>query len=181
VGNELFVRRDYARLREIPTLLKGKVLAREPLADGASLTSGERVEVILTVDASNHQQYLMIEDLKPAGLESVEVQSGSPIRARRLSQKAVDRLNQEGFPSDRVEAAWRWSGQQQGLHQEWRDRQVALFVDDLPEGVWEIRYTLRAEVPGVFHTMPAVGQAMYVPQIRGNSRELRLQVSEAEE
>ena len=181
VGNELFVRRDYARLREIPTLLKGKVLAREPLADGASLTSGERVEVILTVDASNHQQYLMIEDLKPAGLESVEVQSGSPIRARRLSQKAVDRLNQEGFPSDRVEAAWRWSGQQQGLHQEWRDRQVALFVDDLPEGVWEIRYTLRAEVPGVFHAMPAVGQAMYVPQIRGNSRELRLQVSEAEE
>jgi len=179
VGNELFVRRDYARLKEIPTLLKGRVLAREPLADGDSLASGERVEVILTLDASNHQSYLMIEDLKPAGLEAVEVQSGSSIRARRLSQRAVDRLVQEDFPSDPVASGWRWSGQQQPLHQEWRDRQVALFVDELPEGVWEIRYTLRAEAPGAFHALPAVGQAMYIPQIRGNSHEKRFKVTEA--
>ena len=179
VGNELFVRRDYARLKEIPTLLKGRVLAREPLADGDSLASGERVEVILTLDASNHQSYLMIEDLKPAGLEAVEVQSGSSIRARRLSQRAVDRLVQEDFPSDPVASGWRWSGQQQPLHQEWRDRQVALFVDELPEGVWEIRYTLRAEAPGAFHALPAVGQAMYIPQIRGNSHDKRFKVTEA--
>ena len=166
VGNELFVRRDYARLKEIPTLLKGRVLAREPLADGDSLASGERVEVILTLDASNHQSYLMIEDLKPAGLEAVEVQSGSSIRARRLSQRAVDRLGQEDFPSDPVASGWRWSGQQQPLHQEWRDRQVALFVDELPEGVWEIRYTLRAEAPGAFHALPAVGQAIYPSDTR---------------
>ena len=67
--------------------------------------------------------------------------------------------------------SWRFSGRSQSLHQEWRDRKVALFMDKLPEGLWEIRYTMRAEVPGHFSAMPAVGHAMYIPEIRGNSKE----------
>jgi uncharacterized protein YfaS (alpha-2-macroglobulin family) len=51
-----------------------------------------------------------------------------------------------------------------------------LFLDELPEGVWEIRYTMRAEVPGEFSAMPAVGHAMYIPEIRGNSRENKVEV-----
>ena len=30
--------------------------------------------------------------------------------------------------------------------------------------------------PGEFHGLPCVGHAMYVPEIRGNSRELRVSV-----
>ena len=165
-------------MKEIPTLLKGRVLAREPLADGDSLASGERVEVILTLDASNHQSYLMIEDLKPAGLEAVEVQSGSSIRARRLSQRAVDRLVQEDFPSDPVASGWRWSGQQQPLHQEWRDRQVALFVDELPRGFGKsvTRFERKLLVPS---THCQRSGKLYIPQIRGNSHEKRFKVTEA--
>jgi len=59
-----------------------------------------------------------------------------------------------------------------------RDRKVALFIDHLPEGVWEIRYDLRAETPGKYHALPVLAQAMYVPEIRANSQELRLSVSE---
>ena len=55
---------------------------------------------------------------------------------------------------------------------------MALFVDKLPEGVWEISYDARAEVPGTFHALPVVGQAMYVPEIRANSAELRIQVTD---
>jgi uncharacterized protein YfaS (alpha-2-macroglobulin family) len=51
-----------------------------------------------------------------------------------------------------------------------------MFASRLPQGVWEIRYTLRAEVPGFFHALPLVGQAMYVPEIRGNSDEVRIEV-----
>ena len=45
------------------------------------------------------------------------------------------------------------------VYQELRDRKVALFIDKLPQGVWEIRYTLRAEIPGQYHALPVIGQA----------------------
>jgi hypothetical protein len=64
------------------------------------------------------------------------------------------------------------------VHAELRDREVALFVDKLPQGVWEARYELRAEAPGRFHALPTLGEAMYVPEIRCNGRELRLSVDE---
>jgi len=51
-----------------------------------------------------------------------------------------------------------------------------MFASRLPQGVWEIRYTLRAEVPGSFHALPLMGQAMYVPEIRANSDEVRVEV-----
>jgi len=38
---------------------------------------------------------------------------------------------------------------------------------------------MRAEVPGTFHALPLVGQAMYVPEIRGNSAEQRIQIVES--
>ncbi len=60
-----------------------------------------------------------------------------------------------------------------------RDRKVAFFIDKLPEGVWEIHYQLRAEVPGHFHALPVLGQAMYVPEVRCSGEEIRLEVRDA--
>jgi alpha-2-macroglobulin len=40
---------------------------------------------------------------------------------------------------------------------------------------------MRAEVPGEFSAMPAVGHAMYIPEIRGNSRENKLEVLDRSE
>ena len=51
---------------------------------------------------------------------------------------------------------------------------MALFIDKLAEGVWEIRYELRAEVPGEFHALPVLGHTMYVPEIRCNGEEQRV-------
>jgi uncharacterized protein YfaS (alpha-2-macroglobulin family) len=70
------------------------------------------------------------------------------------------------------------TGRQRWVHQELRDRTVALFVDKLPEGVWQITYDLRAEVPGRFHALPLLGHAMYVPEIRCNSGEIRITVND---
>ena len=79
------------------------------------------------------------------------------------------------FPSDRPEdqtGATRW------VYQELRDRKVALFIDKLPEGFWEIRYEARAEIPGVFHALPVLGHAMYVPEIRANSAESKIVIQD---
>jgi alpha-2-macroglobulin len=56
---------------------------------------------------------------------------------------------------------------------------VVLFIDKLPEGVWQVRYDFRAEIPGHFHALPVLGHAMYVPEIRCNGAEIRIHIEDA--
>ena len=157
-GNEIFVRRQYFKLVNHPTLLKGFVSERVPLNDGETVKSGDRVEVVLTVEAKNNYEYLLFEDLKPAGLEAVQIRSGEGLHVRELKSGG-------GF-----------TGRSRWVYQELRDRKVALFIDRLPEGVWQISYEMRAEAPGAFHALPVLGHAMYVPEIRTNGAEMRVRV-----
>jgi len=75
-------------------------------------------------------------------------------------------------------SAVNFTGREQWVYQELRDRKVALFIDHLPEGVWQISYEMRAEIPGAFHALPVLGHAMYVPEIRTNGAEVRIRVLE---
>src|SRR5262249_5729950 len=90
-GNEIFARREYYKLVGHKTLLKGTVYDRVPLRDGETVASGDRVEVVLTIEAKNNYEYLLFEDLKPAGLEAVQLRSGDPLSARELKSGAVNR------------------------------------------------------------------------------------------
>ncbi|HEX8144116.1 MAG TPA: alpha-2-macroglobulin family protein [Pyrinomonadaceae bacterium] len=190
-GNEIFVRREYFKLVGRPTLLKGYVYDRVPLRNGEDVASGDRIEVVVTIEAKNNYEYLLFEDLKPAGFEAVEVRSGESASARELRSGAVERK----FPADSSHArpeAMRaagadeneevrnanYTGRSSYVYQELRDRKVALFVDSLAQGVWEIRYDLRAEAPGSFHALPMLGHAMYVPEIRCNDEELKVRVTD---
>lgn len=157
-GNEIFVRRQYFKLVNHPTLLKGVVAERVPLNDGETVKSGDRIEVVLTVEAKNNYEYLLFEDLKPAGLEAVQIRSGESLYIRQLKSGG-------GFTGN---ARW--------VYQELRDRKVALFVDRLPEGVWQVSYEMRAEAPGTFHALPVLGHAMYVPEIRTNGSESHVRI-----
>lgn len=202
-GNEIFVKREHYKLVGRPTLLKGYVYDKEPLRDGESVKSGERVETLITIEGKNNYEYLLFEDLKPAGFEAVEIRSGESLFARQLKSGAVERKlgspeskvpSPKPAPANAQRTAIRpsprpkpapsveendFTGRQRWVYQELRDRKVALFLDKLPEGVWEIRYDLRAEVPGQFHALPVVGHAMYVPEIRCNGAELRVTVQDA--
>ncbi|PYP88671.1 MAG: alpha-2-macroglobulin [Blastocatellia bacterium AA13] len=208
-GNEIFVRRDYYKLVGRPTLLKGYAYERLPLRDGETVSSGDGVEVVLTVEAKNNYEYLLFEDLKPAGLEAVEIQSGESMYAKELKSGAVARLfGEHGSATEsnstkpiaqpvalvvkqnnrmnsqrRIQASGQldnedYTGRTRWVYQELRDRKVAMFIDKLPEGVWEMRYDLRAEAPGVFHALPVVGHAMYTPEIRCNGTEARIRVED---
>ena len=228
-GNEIFVKREYYKLASRPTLLKGLVYDKEPLGDGDSVKSGERVQAVITIEGKNNYEYLLFEDLKPAGFEAVELRSGESLYARELKSGAVERkfaqtntsaesvtyvvaagdslskiarakgttvaalrrANQLGgsvikagqiliIPGAQPPPDSDYTGRTRWVYQELRDRKVALFIDKLPEGVWEIRYDFRAETPGQFHALPVLGQAMYVPEIRANSAEVRINVSDAD-
>jgi uncharacterized protein YfaS (alpha-2-macroglobulin family) len=182
-GNEIFVRRDYYHLVGHPTLLKGTVYDKVPLRDGEVLNSGERVEVVVTVETKNDYEYLLFEDLKPAGLEAVEIRSGEPLYATELKSGAVTRkfVDAKRPTIEKPSVIQRnvgvdSTGRTEWLYQELRDRKIAIFASRLPQGIWEIRYTLRAEVPGMFDALPLMGSAMYVPEIRANSEEVRVGV-----
>jgi uncharacterized protein YfaS (alpha-2-macroglobulin family) len=177
-GNEIFVRRQYYKRVGRPTLLKGWVYERVPLNDGETVRSGERVETVITIETKNDYQYLVFEDLKPAGLEAVRLRSGEPLFARELKAAAATALLDEGTVT--TPEAVDYTSRSRRVHQELRDRKVALFAASLPQGVWEIRYELRAEVPGTFHALPVTGHAMYVPEIRANGQEIRVVVTERE-
>ncbi len=49
---------------------------RLPIKDGDTLKSGELVEVELTLESKNDYEYLIFEDMKPAGYEPDDVRSG---------------------------------------------------------------------------------------------------------
>lgn len=173
-GNEIFVRRQYFKLVNHPTLLKGFVSERVPLNDGETVQSGERVEAVITIESKNNYEYLMFEDLKPGGLEAVQLRSGEnlfvkEIKSGALASKKSELMNY-GSTSD-------FTGRTRWVYQELRDRKVALFIDKLPEGgVWQVSYEMRAEAPGAFHALPVLGHAMYVPEIRTNGAEVRIRV-----
>jgi alpha-2-macroglobulin len=49
---------------------------RTPITDLAELRSGDLVEVEFTVESKNDYEYIMLEDMKAAGFEPIEVRSG---------------------------------------------------------------------------------------------------------
>src|SRR5205085_5069824 len=129
-GNEIFVRREYFKLVGRPTLLKGYVYDRVPLRDGEEVTSGDRIQVVVTVEAKNNYEYLLFEDLKPAGFEAVEVRSGETVSARELKETAIERKFGGGgnhAPSvteNDLDNPNRYTGRDSYVYQELRDRKV---------------------------------------------------------
>ncbi len=129
----------------------GPAYDRVPIADGAEITSGDLLEVELQIESKNDYEYVVFEDLKPAGCEPAEVRSGGH-----------DRL---GLYSD----------------MELRDQKVAFFLSSLPQGRRTLAYSwptdrMYAEIPGRFHVPPTNGYAMYAPEVRTVSDEMRIGV-----
>ena len=121
---------------------------RTEIKDGATVTSGDLIEVELVVNAKNDYEYLVFEDMKAAGFEPVDLRSGASYG--------------DGLSSN----------------VELRDEKVAFFVDRLPQGRRVLRYRVRAEAPGRFHALPTNGYAMYAPEVRAISDEMRVGVKD---
>jgi uncharacterized protein YfaS (alpha-2-macroglobulin family) len=65
-----------------------------------------------------------------------------------------------------------------GAYMELRDEKVAFFVRSLARGKHSLSYRLFAETPGRFSALPAQAEAMYAPELKANSNEQKLQISE---
>jgi uncharacterized protein YfaS (alpha-2-macroglobulin family) len=63
-----------------------------------------------------------------------------------------------------------------GAYMELRDEKVCFFVRNLARGKHSLRYRVRAEIPGRFSALPTTAAAMYAPELRGNSDEIKLSI-----
>jgi uncharacterized protein YfaS (alpha-2-macroglobulin family) len=118
---------------------------RHELANLAELKSGDLVEVELEIDSKNDYEYLIFEDMKPAGFEPMVVRSG-------------------------------YNGNDMGAYMELRDEKVCFFARVVARGKHSVSYRMRAEIPGQFSALPTRASAMYAPELRGNSDEIKLRV-----
>ena len=156
-GLEVKVRRNVSKLialdneTEVPDATglvvtqRTERFRREPLADGASVKSGDRIEVELILESKNDYEYLIFSDAKAAGFEALDALSGY--------------ISGDGGFSTYMEP---------------RDQTVDFFIHTLPRGTHTLRYQLRAEAPGSYKALPARASAMYAPELRGNSEDTRL-------
>jgi uncharacterized protein YfaS (alpha-2-macroglobulin family) len=120
---------------------------REEIPNLGVVQSGDLIQVELVIESKNDYEYVMFEDLKAAGCEPVDFQSG-------------------------------YTGNEMGAYVEFRDDRVSLFVHRLARGRHSVSYRVRAEIPGRFSALPTIAQAMYAPELRGNSDELKLRIED---
>ena len=113
----------------------------------ATVTSGDLVEIELEIDSKNDYEYLVFEDMKPAGFEPVDQQSG-------------------------------YTGNDLGAYVEYRDNRVVFFARTLARGKHSVAYRMRAETPGQFSALPTRAWAMYAPELKANSDEIKLKVKD---
>ncbi len=63
-----------------------------------------------------------------------------------------------------------------GAYMELRDEKVCFFVRSLARGKHSLSYRMRAEIPGKFSALPTKGYAMYAPELKTNSDEMKITI-----
>ncbi len=120
---------------------------RQELPNLSTVRSGDLVEIELEIASKNDYEYLVFEDMKPAGFEPVDLRSG-------------------------------YTGNDLGAYVEFRDNRVVFFARTLARGKHSVSYRMRAEIPGRFSALPTRAAAMYAPELKANSDELKIGVKD---
>ncbi len=71
-----------------------------------------------------------------------------------------------------------YGGNEMGAYMELRDERVCFFVRRLARGKHSLSYRMRAEIPGKFSALPTKASAMYAPELKANSDEIKLRIKD---
>ncbi|MGC9348354.1 MAG: alpha-2-macroglobulin family protein [Anaerolineae bacterium] len=114
---------------------------------------GDLIEVRLTLTLPRTRHYLVVEDFYPAGMEPVD-----PTLRTEQTGTAPSLLGRR--------TGWWWP---RLSHEELRDERAVFYADRLSAGTYQLRYYLRAAVPGEYGALPATASEMYFPEVWGRS------------
>jgi alpha-2-macroglobulin len=193
----LAVTRDYAKAgrlyytldlryvtpaKEIEALNRGFAISHEytaiddPTKRLAAVKLGDTVRVKVTIIAPADRNYVVIEDLLPAGLEAVDarLKNVDPALKVKLEAERTEALQKQFGGYMAPWFRWYYSPWQQV---DVRDDRAVLQADRLPKGVYEYVYYARATTPGSFFVAPAHAEETYFPEVFGRSDSSRFIVA----
>jgi uncharacterized protein YfaS (alpha-2-macroglobulin family) len=149
-GMRFNIVREYFKLT--PETVQGRIVyAESPLA--GPVQSGDIVVARLTVNATEDQSYLQIEDPIPAGFEFIEQEN-----LYELKQKPP---------------WWDFYYTQREFH----DDRAAMFMTRFRRGQARLHYLLKAVTPGTFQANPARVLPMYEPARQASTRSVTITVN----
>ncbi len=147
---------------------------------------GDVLKGVLRITVSKERRFVGIEDFIPAGTELVNfnldtedqsLKNGEASGAHGMKSGAGRNLasvlglgEKEELPDEVYSGVIASREKLYADAEELRDDRLFLFKENLPAGVYEYTYFVRALVPGVFHHLPAVVSELYFPENFGRTR-----------
>lgn len=123
------------------------------------------------VEKFERTELASMSSLKSGDLVEIELEIDSKNDYEYL---LFEDLKAAGF--EPVEVRSGYNGNAMNAFVEFRDERVAFFVRQLMRGKHSISYRLRAEIPGKFSALPTRASAMYAPELKANSDEMKVEI-----
>ena len=154
------VEREYFKLEKYNSYTEDKITYRKKYFDG-NVKSGDDILVKLKVYSKEENQYFMLEDPLPSGIEVIKDDWSFTIE---------DENNYKGYPY----YYWRWWY----ADKEIRDNRVTFFSTYIGKGEYEFSYIMRAQIPGDYSVNPSKAMLMYYPEYNGNTDNFKFTVTD---
>ena len=158
-GLEIKVNRKFFKLVEVD--------AKEMAQGAHGQAIGKKVEKYKRVELKSG------DALKSGDLVEIEMEIDSKNDYEYI---LFEDMKAAGF--EPVEVRSGYNGNDLGAYMELRDERVSFFVRTLARGKSSVSYRLRAEIPGKFSALPTKAGAMYAPELRANSDEFKIGVTD---
>jgi uncharacterized protein YfaS (alpha-2-macroglobulin family) len=168
-----FTMEDHITRAGLEVKVNRKVYKLTPL-DKKITVSGQRGQAVKQ-KVEKYQRTLLNnhDSLKSGDLVEVEMEIESKNDYEYL---LFEDMKAAGF--EPVEVRSGYNGNDMHAYVEFRDERVCFFVRALARGKHSVNYRLRAEIPGKFSALPTKAQAMYAPELRANSDEIKLTITD---
>ena len=124
---------------------------------------GDIVQVDVNVLVPHERNWVVVEDILPAGLEPINF--NLPVAPKYLQAM----LDSQTKPEEYFRRYWY-------DHREIRADRVVVYARKLYEGVYTLTYLARAVTPGVFITPGPKAEEMYSPEVSGRGSGLRFEI-----
>jgi hypothetical protein len=158
-GLEIKVNRKYYKLNKVEKTIKA---------------AGSRGQVVdQKVEKYERQELPNLSTVTSGDLCEIELEIDSKNDYEYL---VFEDMKAAGFEA--VDLRSGYNGNTLGAYMEFRDNRVVLFVRRLARGKHSVSYRMRAEIPGKFSALPTRAWAMYAPELKANSDEIKLNVKD---
>jgi alpha-2-macroglobulin len=158
-GLEVKVNRKYYKLIEVDKSIK---------------VAGSRGQAVdQKVEKYERQELPNLSEVKSGDLVEIELEIDSKNDYEYL---VFEDMKAAGL--EPVDVRSGYTGNDLGAYVEFRDNRVVFFARTLARGKHSVSYRMRAEIPGKFSALPTRASAMYAPELKGNSDEMKIGVKD---